>query len=443
MEKISDTITSVFHIAMKDYGPVICPSDGATVWSETFGLGWRFGISYNSRMWFPKVHLYLDHNHTQTQQDQATVTVYLGDTADKDAKGLKERVTTISDFGHGEPTLLGSWSSSVLALYPYVSVTLTTNTRLPDPATYPLPPTSLAMCQSLEDGEFIDTKFYVFSAKRPGFLASKPRAVYANSTSIGVVLPKPTLGTKRTNGLAPAFLVNMTSDHLINDDSVLHEYEYQQDSDLDEEDDDSDDTAPRRSPLLGKSQMARSASKPQTPTSPRGGANYEGTEDEFPEPPAYSVSNCRMILVKGVAYKTWLSYVYFRYSGQVSFRPLKSAPGSPPRPPNDTIRPPSCSPKSMYRLAATLGDERMKELARRAIHQGLSEDNIVEEAFSWFTAQYEIISEYEVEKVFELRKSPKVSSALRLQLKVVSHGEKPWAQNVLIAIMDKLNATEP
>ena len=73
-------------------------------------------------------------------------------------------------------------------------------------------------------------------------------------------------GTKRTNGLAPAFLVNMTSDHLINDDSVLHEYEYQQDSDLDEEDDDSDDTAPRRSPLLGKSQMARSASKPQTPS---------------------------------------------------------------------------------------------------------------------------------------------------------------------------------
>jgi hypothetical protein len=97
----------------------------------------------------------------------------------------------------------------------------------------------------------------------------------------------------------------------------------------------------------------------------------------------------------------------------------------------------------MYRLAATLGDEKMKELARRAIHQGLSEDNIVEEAFSWFTAQYEIISEYEVEKVFELRKSPKVSSALRLQLKVVSHGEKPWAQNALIAIMDKLNATEP
>ena len=56
-------------------------------------------------------------------------------------------------------------------------------------------------------------------------------------------------GTKRANGLAPAFLVNMTSDHLISDDSVLHEYEYEQDSDLDDEseevDDAEDDTAPR------------------------------------------------------------------------------------------------------------------------------------------------------------------------------------------------------
>lgn len=35
--------------------------------------------------------------------------------------------------------------------------------------------------------------------------------------------------------MAPPFLVNMTADHHINGDSVLHEYEYEQDSDLDEE----------------------------------------------------------------------------------------------------------------------------------------------------------------------------------------------------------------
>ena len=34
-----------------------------------------------------------------------------------------------------------------------------------------------------------------------------------------------------------------------------------------------------------------------------------------------------------------------------------------------------------------LGDARMKELAFRAIKEGLTKDNIIEEAFSWFTAQ--------------------------------------------------------
>jgi len=85
----------------------------------------------------------------------------------------------------------------------------------------------------------------------------------------------------------------------------------------------------------------------------------------------------------------------------------------------------------------------MKELALRAIKDGLSKDNIVEEALSWFTAQYPTIREYEVDKVHELRKSPVVLSALKLQLKAVPLGEKPWAGNVLIAIMEKLNSLEP
>lgn len=43
----------------------------------------------------------------------------------------------------------------------------------------------------------------------------------------------------------------------------------------------------------------------------------------------------------------------------------------------------------------------------------------------------------------DLRKLPEVSSALKRQMKAVSLGEKPWADNVLIAIMEKLNPSEP
>ncbi|KAG8213997.1 hypothetical protein J3R82DRAFT_10747 [Butyriboletus roseoflavus] len=441
MEKISDTITTVFHIAIKDKRPAVCLSgDGAIVWSDTFGLGWRFGISCNPHEWFAKVRLYLDHNHSHTEQDQAIVTVCLRDTADTDAKGLKERVTTIIDFGHGQPALLGSWSSLDLVLLPYVSLTLVTKARLTQLVADPLASTSLALRQSMESGDFVDTKFYVFSTKRPGTTAGKPRVVYANNNSIGLVLPKSTLATKQ---LAPApFLVNMTGDHHVNGDSVLHEYEYEQDSDLDDEEEDGPDsigpqhnTAPRRS-------QATSSSKSRKSTGSTRGSIH-GTEDELQAgPPAYSVSSCRMMLVKGVAYKTWLSYIYFRYTGQVSFLPLKSAHGSSKERPNDPNKPPRCSPKSMYRLAAKLGDERMKELAFRAIREGLSKDNIVEEALSWFTAQYPIITEYEVDRVSEHRKSPEVSSAIKLQLKTVSLGEKPWAYGALIAIMEKLNPSE-
>ena len=57
--------------------------------------------------------------------------------------------------------------------------------------------------------------------------------------------------------------------------------------------------------------------------------------------------------------------------------------------------------------------------------------------------RYPTISEYEIDRAYEFRKSPEVLSALKRQLKAVSLGEKPWADRVLIAIMEKLNSSEP
>ena len=283
MEKVSDTITSVFHIAIKDRHPVVCSSgEGATVWSEIFGLGWRFGIAHSPEAWFA-VRLYLDHTQTQTGQDTALVTISLKENPDENAKELQERETMTIDFD-GQPALLGSWSPSDFASYPYVSLTLTTKARLPQPIPSLLPSTSLALCKSLESGDFIDAKFYVFSAKRPGSTAGKPRVVYANVNSIGIALPKATpgkdamtylyapranviAGAKQVNGSASGFLVNMTSDNHINGDSVFHEYEYEQDSDLDDdglEEDESDVTSFQRAPVLGRSHT-RSSSQPHTP----------------------------------------------------------------------------------------------------------------------------------------------------------------------------------
>ena len=210
MEKISDTITIVFHIAIKDGRPAVFSSysDRTTIWSDTFGLGWRFGISHNPGGWFSKVRLYLDHNQTLAEQDQAIVTISLRDSTDKDAKRLKEVVTTITEFGHGQHAPLGAWSPYDFALHPYVSFTLTTKGRLPQLVSNPLSSTSLALRKSLESGDFVDTKFHVFSAKRPGSKAGKPRAVYGNDKSTGLVLPKSTSSTGCTPYIAPRAYAN-------------------------------------------------------------------------------------------------------------------------------------------------------------------------------------------------------------------------------------------
>lgn len=197
MERVSDTVTSVFKIVIKDNHPVACSSnDGAIVWSDIFGLGWRFGIAYNPNEWFAKVRLYLDHNISQTDKDQAIVSVSLKDSTSKDAQALRERVITITDFGHGPPALLGSWPLRDLSSHPYVSVTLITKAWILQPVTDPFSSAALAVRQSMESGDFVDTKFYAFSAKRPAATAGKPRVVYVSSNSIGLVLPKSTSGTE-------------------------------------------------------------------------------------------------------------------------------------------------------------------------------------------------------------------------------------------------------
>ncbi|KAF9227284.1 hypothetical protein BS17DRAFT_764561 [Gyrodon lividus] len=348
---------------MKDGRPAACsPEDPTVVYSDTFGLGWRFGISYDSQEWFAPVRSYLDHNHSHTEKDEASITICLKDSDNNDAQQFKERKTTISNFGHGQPALLGTWAPAHLIAHPYVSLTVVTQAKFPRVVADPLDGTALALRQSMEGGDVVDTKFYAFSTKRPGVSAATPRVVYGNSSSLRLTPPEPTSGGKPKSGTVESLFDNLKNE--INRDSVLHAYEYEQDSDLDEDEDENE--------RLPSQPSASTAARPI-----QGGPSHDDTDGLSAEPPAYS-----------------------------------------------------------------LGDERLQELAFRAIKEGLSKDNIVEEAFTWFTARYPDIIKFEVDKISEFRKLPEVSLALRLQLKSVSFGEKPWAHDVLAAIMEMLNHAE-
>ncbi|KAH7908931.1 hypothetical protein BJ138DRAFT_301542 [Hygrophoropsis aurantiaca] len=106
----------------------------------------------------------------------------------------------------------------------------------------------------------------------------------------------------------------------------------------------------------------------------------------------------RMMLVKGAAYKTWHAFIYYCYTDQINFSPLKSQKSLPQKPPAAHVdhNPPTCSPKSMYRLADKIGNTRLKQIAFEAIRASLSTENILKEALSKFTSRYPEIQEMEI-----------------------------------------------
>jgi len=85
----------------------------------------------------------------------------------------------------------------------------------------------------------------------------------------------------------------------------------------------------------------------------------------------------------------------------------------------------------MYRLALKLKNARLEALACQAIKSHLCEKNILDEAFSWFTAQYPDIQKMELERLMEFRSAPEVSKRLEQVLESVSRGERPYAHAML------------
>ncbi|KAF9229894.1 hypothetical protein BU15DRAFT_69661, partial [Melanogaster broomeanus] len=90
---------------------------------------------------------------------------------------------------------------------------------------------------------------------------------------------------------------------------------------------------------------------------------------------AISAQHCRhdavaeLVQVKCAAHRTWRAFVFYCYTGQVAFNPIKSQ--IPLGPPGESLG---------------LSVEDLKKRAFDAVKAGLSEHNIVEEALSYFTS---------------------------------------------------------
>ncbi|KAG1848585.1 hypothetical protein C8R48DRAFT_778800 [Suillus tomentosus] len=195
-------------------------------------------------------------------------------------------------------------------------------------------------------GELLDTQFYLFSArsKRQGNV-TKLRALYANKKALATdseyfnsLLFKNTLDD-------PA-LVEVEDHYTCEGGISLSEYGYASDSDLDEEDEEGE-----------------------------GGGSIRWLKTMRNAKGAQRIITSRRVLVTDTAFNTWQALLYYLYTDEIVFAPLRSQ-GSRPARRCSIDGPPPCSPKSMYRLACKINHDKLQAKALAAIRSSLTEPNV-------------------------------------------------------------------
>ncbi|OAX31922.1 hypothetical protein K503DRAFT_34040 [Rhizopogon vinicolor AM-OR11-026] len=166
----------------------------------------------------------------------------------------------------------------------------------------------------------------------------------------------------------------------------------------------------------------------------------------------------RVVLVKGVAWKTWHAFVYYCYTGIVNFSSLRSRATTEPtlqQSPFSSLRsqattkatlqqspfkdgPPHCSPKSMYQLARKLQNDSLAQLAFKAIETRLSAANILDEALSKFTARHDAVREMEIAFLATHKSHPDVLRGLPAKIEAMAMGNLPHAGPVLTALYQRI-----
>ncbi|KAI6038423.1 hypothetical protein EDC04DRAFT_2695087 [Pisolithus marmoratus] len=289
---------------------------------------------------------------------------------------------------------------------------------------------------SLTSGDFRDTVFYLYSHKSSRFVQS-PLLVFAISSML--VTAALYFETLLNGDFAEANISlrdNSGSDHSLDEKLPLEEYGYECDSDLDDTEED----------RVGDSdQYGQGYEDTGEVGSESIGPSPEASMDDFGGPmsttPSKPCSCLRKIYVKDIAFKTWKAFVFYTYTGRISFAPLRSQP-----PPNaffhrgSADHAPTCSPKSMYRLADKCDLKYLKALSQGDIRSKITTRNVVPELFSTFASRYPDIRNNLVGFYAAHRDHPDVTTAMPLWIGKVVRGELLHAGDALNAIIRALTS---
>lgn len=150
------------------------------------------------------------------------------------------------------------------------------------------------------------------------------------------------------------------------------------------------------------------------------------------------VVDCRNILVRDTAFRTFKALLLYLYADKIVFFPLKSQglPRTNVEIPNSSTSWP-CSPKSMYHLASKVRLDSLRDQAFYAIRSSLGAGNILQELSSSFTSKYPAILQMNVEVLLEHIASIPVIQNVPSLLKRIADSQLPHGADIVINLYQK------
>ncbi|EPQ50617.1 hypothetical protein GLOTRDRAFT_141419 [Gloeophyllum trabeum ATCC 11539] len=437
MEQINETANAVssYRIRLDSHGKLTTSDESGSfspLFSPVSSLGWRLGVMPRSvaakgkKMKFhKKLSRYPEENYLDVYFDPSGVDISLGPlTIEIDVSvegGMSSypspstpswtRVESEAQVALPSCTVeVGSWRMDGCDPNALITVRCTVTlgalstasiTGMKQPAIVSRFQSGLE--SSIHTGNFIDTRFFVFSRRD----RSGKRAPYFDTLL-------------SADGFSESVEGILGSQFPANEQPSTDNYDYESDSDLE---DDLEEDGPEKSDAAavegegpvdgdmgqvnGKTGLDKEFENLLEQDTSRASDSCTKTVDIPGRVHGLHGPLGRTIVVKDTALRTFTALLRYFYVGDINFAPLKSQHVEVIQDINKSLNEthPSCSPKSMYRLADKLDLQDLKNKSFEALRCRLSKDNIVEEAFSKFTWTYDEVRDMEVEALCKFCKS--------------------------------------
>ncbi|TCD66747.1 hypothetical protein EIP91_000988 [Steccherinum ochraceum] len=285
-----------------------------------------------------------------------------------------------------------------------------------------------ALAKSITSTDFIDTAYFLYSSRtRHGVGGQK--AVLANSSTMQA---EGSFFRQQLSKKAPRVPAPADNDY----------YDYMSDSDL-EDDDATNEDEENQSVKSSTSSVSSLASS----------IHLLDDDDDISSQDPYAYlkraymgrTYPRTVAVVDFAAATWQALVFYIYTGEIKFAPLRcEGPRHQEEVLSKTERkigddfPTPCSPKSMYRLADAVGLEELKDIAFQEICNRFTQARIVDEVFSTFTSRYPELLQAEVDFIFSHPLTTQEAAGLKNNVRLAVQGKIPHAQRAMASLFEHL-----